>query len=330
MPRVSIIIVNWNGRDLLAECINSVQHQSYGDFELILVDNDSSDGSAEFVAKTYADVKVVRLSENRGFTGGNIAGLKLAHGEFVVLLNNDAVMTENWLQAMVAVMDHDIQIGTCSSKIIIYGTNVIDSVGNLFTTAGSGVKIGETMDADAYVTRMETWGACAAAVMYRRKMLDEVGFLDDDLFLNYEDTDLDFRALLAGWKSMFVPEAVVYHKVSSTIGSFSDTAVYYFARNSVIVWLKNMPVWLMVRYIHHRLIYEVSTFIYYGLIHRKYLPYLSGKCGVLRILPSILRKRRMIQSSRKVKNRYLQSVFAPLPSIVLRRTAALLTSKKEA
>lgn len=329
MPRVSIIVVNLNGLELLPECINSVQHQSYSDFELILVDNGSSDGSADFVENAYPFVTVIRLQINRGFTGGNIEGLKHAHGEFIVLLNNDAIMNENWLQSMVAAMDQNINIGTCSSKIIIHGTNIIDSAGNRFTTAGSGVKIGETMDADAYGESMETWGACAAAVMYRRKMLDEVGFLDDDLFLNYEDTDLDFRTLLAGWKSMFVPEAVVYHKVSSTIGSLSDTAVYYFARNSVIVWLKNMPGWLMVRYIHHRLLYEISTFIYYGLIHGKYLPFLRGKCGALRILNSTLIKRRSIQKAKKVTNRHLQSVFSPLPSTVLRKAAALLTTNKE-
>lgn len=328
MARVSIIIVNWNGKALLADCIGSILCQTYTDYEIILVDNGSTDESAEFVADAFPLVKVVGLMNNSGFTGGNIEGLKYAQGELIVLLNNDALLSEIWLSVMVAAMDSDERVGTCSSKIILFGTHLIDSVGNLFTTAGSGVKRGELEDADTYASNAETWGACAAAAIYRKLMFDEIGFLDEDFFLNYEDTDLDFRAMLAGWKSIFVHDAVVYHKVSSTIGSFSDVAVYYFARNSLLVWLKNMPFGLMVRYFHHRIFFELASFVYYGIINRKLLPYIKGKCSAISLMTKMLRKRRIIQGNRKVSTSYLQSVFVPIHTNVLQRVRVLVPTKR--
>jgi len=203
--------------------------------------------------------------------------------------------------------------------ILIDGTDRIDSVGNAFTTAGSGIKQGEGEEFRAYPSSGQTWGACAAAAFYRKAMLDEIGFLDDMLFLNYEDTDLDFRALLAGWKSRYVPEAQAYHKVSSTLGQFSDRSVYYFARNSLLVWLKDMPLPLMLRYLHHRLLYEVSSFVYYGVLKGKWLPFLRGKCSALAGIPAVLRKRKQVQQSRKVTLGDLQAVLIPVHRDIFRR-----------
>lgn len=324
VPLVSILIVNWNGKKELTPCLQSIQRQSFDNYEVIFVDNGSKDGSADFVEQNFPFARVVRLAENRGFTGGNNEGLKYARGEFIALLNNDAILSENWLHVMLTAMKNNGFLGSCSSKIIISGTNLIDSVGNEFTTAGSGLKKGEYQNADNFTESMEVHGACAAAVIYRKKMLDEIGFLDEDLFLNYEDTDLDFRALLAGWKSMFVPEAVVYHKVSSTIGKLSDSSVYYFSRNSFLVWLKNMPFRLIVRYFHHRLLYEIFSFLYYGIIHKKWRAFLNGKVGSIRLIPKMIRKRNTIQRMQKVTTVYLKSVFIPIHKNILQRSEVFL------
>ena len=274
-PLVSIIIVNWNGRSLLDDCLSALAVQTYQNFEVIFVDNGSRDDSLAFVRGKYPQVRILALESNRGFTGGNIAGYMTAKGDHVVLLNNDACLCERWLEHMVAMLASDPRIGFCSSKIIVAGTSLIDSVGDCFTTAFTGTKIGEGEEESLYAVARLVPGACAAAVIYRRKMLDEIGFLDDDFFLNHEDTDLNMRAWLAGWLCMFVPEAVAYHKVSASIGALSDKSVYYFARNNVWVWLKNVPVKYMICHLPHRMLYECAFFGYFCLIKNKWKPFLS-------------------------------------------------------
>ncbi len=318
-PLVSIIVVNWNGISLLKDCIESILRQTYGNYEIILVDNGSTDDSADYIEKNYPRVRLVRLPENRGFTGGNIEGLKQARGAYIALVNNDVMLAQQWVRAMVAGMGSDPHVGTCASRIVLNGSLRIDSVGNAFTTAGSGVKQGEGEDPSRHSSTAPTWGACAAAVLYRKTMLDDVGFLDDMLYLNYEDTDLDFRSMLAGWKSIYVPEAVAHHKISSTLGQFSDRSVYFFARNSLIVWLKDMPSALLLRYIHHRLFYELATFAYYGLAKGKWLSFIRGKCSALSLFPQILRKRKMVQRSRRVSISYLRSILIPFHKYLFRR-----------
>ncbi len=292
---VSVIIVNWNGRHLIDRCLNSLYDQTYKGYEIIVVDNGSEDGSPSFITEKHPSVKLIGLSENRGFTGGNIEGYRQARGDYIALVNNDAVLSERWLELMIESISSDDRIGLCSSKIIIAGTNRIDSAGDIFTTAFTGTKIGENEDAGRFTERRMIPGACAAAVLYRRSMLDEIGFLDDDFFLNHEDTDLNMRAWLAGWKCLFVPDAVVYHKVSASIGSLSNTAVYYFARNNEWVWLKNVPLKLLIKSLPQRVVYECASFGYFCFIAKKWRPFLKGKLDAVLGFNMMMRKRRTIQ-----------------------------------
>jgi len=316
---ISIIIVNWNGKDLIKDCLVSVSNQSYNDYEVIVVDNGSADGSVEFVKNNFPSAIVVPLSENKGFTGGNIEGFKQSRGDFIVLLNNDAILTERWLENMWMAINSDVTIGLCSSKIIIEGTNKIDSAGDIFTYAFTGTKIGEYQDAELYSERKLVPGACAAAVMYRKSMLDEIGFLDEDFFLNHEDTDLNLRAWLSGWKCLFVPEAVVYHKVSASIGNLSDVAVYYFARNNEWVWIKNTPLLLLIKYLPQRVIYEMSSFGYFCIVKRKWRPFIKGKIAALLKLPLMLRKRKEIQKLIKLSNQEIQKELVPISKYLKER-----------
>lgn len=312
MCKVSVIIVNWNGKELLADCLTSVLNQTFKDLEIILVDNGSTDDSIHFIETHFPSIKIVSLKENTGFTGGNIEGLKYAEGVFIALQNNDAVLTKDWLKDMVTAMQGDDQIGMCSSKIIIDGTNKIDSAGDIFTSAFTGTKIGEYENEEKFTEMRFVPGACAAAVLYRRKMLDEIGFLDEDFFLNHEDTDLNLRAWLAGWKCLFVPEAVVYHKVSASIGNLSDVAVYYFARNNEWVWIKNIPLLLLIKYLPQRIIYEMSSFGYFCILKRKWRPFIKGKIAALLKLPLMLRKRKEIQKLIKLSNQEIQKELIPI------------------
>lgn len=313
MAFVSVIILNWNGKYLLEECINSLKKQTYPHFEVIVVDNGSTDGSISFVEQHAPHVKLVKVGENKGFSGGNMQGLRVAKGEYIALLNNDAVATPEWLYELVLAMEKDRRVGICASKVIRHDEReIIDSAGDGCVTSAHGVKRGNGESVNAYRRREYIFGACAAAVLYKKKMIEDIGFLDEDFFLNCEDTDLNFRAQLMGWKCLYVPSAIVFHKVSATIGRLSDRAVYHSARNEEYVWIKNMPTSLMFRYLHHKLIQEIAVFIYVCIRWGKWMPFFRGKIDAFKNLPKFLRKRREIQSKKRVTDQYIKTMLIPL------------------
>jgi len=319
IPLVSIIIVNWNGLELLQECLDAIQRQTYTNHEIILVDNASHDCSVDYVCANYPQVIIIPLSENTGFTGGNIAGFHEAGGELIVLLNNDAVLTECWLEEMVSSLASDESVGFCSSKIIIKGTDKIDSVGDTFTTAFTGTKMGEYESETNYNARRYVQGACAAAVIYKREMLDKIGFLDEDFFFNHEDTDLNLRAWLSGWKCLFVPEAVVYHKVNASVGKLSDTGVYYFSRNNVWVWIKNTPAGFIFRFLPQRIIYELSSFAFFCIVKKMWGPFFRGKIDAIKKIPIMLRKRKDIQGLVRLSRVEIESGLMPISKYLMLR-----------
>jgi GT2 family glycosyltransferase len=269
-------------------------------------------------------VKLLTLTENAGFAGGNIEAYKIATGEFIALLNNDAVLTATWLEKMIAHLRMDPEIGICSSKILVYGTNRVDSVGEFFTTAFTVVRPGEGEDGDGFHKPRFVTGACAAAVVYRQKMLNKIGFLDKDFFLNHEDNDLSLRAWFSGWKCLFVPEAVAYHKVSTTIGVLSNTSVYHFSRNTEWLWIKNAPTKLLLKYLPQRIIYELLSFGYFCLIKYKWGPYLKGKMDALLLLPRMLKKRACTQRLVKLSNAEIEEDLLPLKSYLLDRLKIII------
>jgi len=277
-----------------------------------LVDNNSTDGSVGFIRERFRDIQIVELSKNRGFTGGNLAGLEVARGEFIALINNDTRAEDGWLENLLRPMLLDEKVGICASKLIIDGTDRIDSAGDGITSAGVGFKRGLWKDKSNYVQEELVFGACAAAALYRRKMLDEIGFFDDDFFLNDEDADLNFRAQLFGWRCVYVPTAVVYHKVNASIGRLSDNSVYHHSRNLEFTWIKNFPIGLMLRLAHHKVIQEIGAFSYLCVRHHKWRAFFRAKRDALRMLPSMLRKRKEIQAKKRASNGYLRTVMTPL------------------
>jgi GT2 family glycosyltransferase len=312
-PEVSIIIVNWNGEGLLRECLESLCRQVYDHFEIIVVDNASTDNSVELVRDEYPHVRLIRLPQNQGFAGGNIEGFRMAKGEYIALFNNDAVAAPNWLQELVIAMNEDERVGICASKLLMqHQPDRIDSAGDGCVTSGHGFKRGNWETSPSYAERRYVFGACAAAALYRRKMIDDVGFFDEDFFINCEDTDLNFRAQLMGWKCVYVPRAVVLHKVSATVSGLSDHGLYYSSRNDECVWIKNMPTALMIRYFHHKVIQELGTISYFCVKKGKWGPVLRGKRDAILMLPQLLRKRKKLQGRKRVTNRYLNSVLTPI------------------
>ncbi len=302
---ISVIIVNHNGEKLLSRCLQCLLKQTFSDFEIILVDNASKDKSVELIRKEFPMVKLIEHPVNSGFSGGNIIGLKEAKGEYIALLNTDAFPVPDWLFHLREGMNLDPQIGICASKLIIDGTDLIDSAGDGCTTASKGYKRGEMESARLYDRREFVFGACGGAVLYRRAMIDDIGFFDEDFFLIHEDTDLNFRAHLAGWKCLFIPQAVVHHRVRSTIGQHSDIAIYYSNRNPDLVWIKNTPIRLMLRYLHHKIISDLGSFIFFGIRKRRLRLFLKAKWDALKLFPLMLNKRKEILARRKLSDQEL-------------------------
>ena len=306
---VSIIIPNWNGREFLAKCLDSLRIQTYPDLEVILADNASSDQSVDFVKSLFPEVKIVQLETNRGFCGAANEGIKIAKGEFVALLNNDAVADPKWIEELLKGLMSSEKIGFCAPKILqmVNGAK-IDTAGDGYTRYGTAIKRGQNSNRDKYSENQFVFGACGAAVLYRKSMLEEIGYFDEDLFCLYEDVDLSFRAQLAGFKCLYVPTAVVYHHVGGTAGTNNEFTLYYGQRNLESVFLKNMPTRLLVKYLPLHIGYDLLAFVYH-ILKRNGGIYLRSKIDALRQISLIFQKRMILQEKRKVSCNYLETLF---------------------
>lgn len=315
--RVSVVVVAYNAQTTIRETISSLQAQSFKDYEIIVVDNNSHDNTVSIVRELFTTensecCKLICNSINTGFTGGNITGFKHADGEYIALLNADAEAESTWLQSLVDTMDSQKKIGICASKIINYSSHVIDSAGDGFSRSLQGFKRGEGELEEKYIECEYVFGACAGAALYRKEMLEEIGFFDEDFFLIHEDTDMNFRAQLQGWKIFYVPNAVVHHKVRSSIGHMSDLAIYYSIRNKTFVWIKNIPASILLRYLPQLAIGIIAEFIYFALRHKKISLYFRAKKDVIKMLPGMIKKRTLILKKQRVSNGYLMSIMTPL------------------
>ncbi len=312
---VSVIVVNLDRADLLRECLASLLSQGYPAFETIVVDNGSSDGSVALV-EGWGDprLRLVRLAENRGFAGGCNAGLRVARGEWIALLNNDAVAAPGWLSALVEGARRNPRLGMCASKVLFHGTDVIDKAGHLIYWDGQnrGRGTGES-DSHAFGEGSEALFPDGCAALYRRTLLVEVGGFDEDFFAYGDDADLGLRARLLGWKCRYVPEAVAYHRHSATSGRFSERKIYWVERNRFWLAVKSFPTPLLLLnpvFTLYRWLWNVGAFLaargpagnfrragsFRGLSRAVLSAYVDG----LRGLPRMLGKRRSIRRGRRL------------------------------
>ena len=246
---VSVLIVNYNREKLLRCCLDSLERQTFRGFEIIVVDNGSSDSSPAYIKSLAGGLvdKAVFLEENTGFTGGCNRGIKLASGRYVALINNDAEADPEWLSALLTAAEKDPETGMWASKILFYGTDIIDKAGHLIFPDGQnrGRGTGE-LDAGQYQAEKEALFPDGCAAMYRRKLLEETGGFDEDFFAYADDADLGLRARWLGWNCVYVPGAVVYHHHSATTGSFDPGKIYLVERNRIWLAVKNLPLPLLL------------------------------------------------------------------------------------
>ncbi|GMB01254.1 glycosyltransferase family 2 protein [Pelosinus sp. IPA-1] len=329
LKRTSIIIVNYNGSKVITQCLESLKKQTDTDFEVLIVDNASTDDSLLKI-RQFPWVKLIKLESNLGFTGGNIEGLMHATGKYICLLNPDTEVYPNWLENLCEAMERDMEIGICASKLVVYDNGMIDSAGDGCTTTGKGYKRGDGLHSNQFQKEELVFGACGGAMLIRRSLINEIGFLDNDFFLIHEDTDFNFRAQLAGWKCLFVPGAVVLHKVRSSIGHMSDMAVYYSVRNARYVLFKNMPVKIIVKYFIWHLVQELGSILYFVCKHKKLMPYLRANWDFLKEIPALLSKRREVKKIIKISEYELENMLTPVnnPYIYMEKWRKLILKGK--
>lgn len=241
-PLVSVIVVTLNNAALLKNCLASLLAQTWPAIEVIVVDNGSTEDIAGLVAKEFPRAKFLRFEENLGFAEGNNRGIAASSGEFVALINNDAVASPDWVKSLVEAAMAEPRAGAVAS-VIIDGNNpaVFDSCGMGAALDGMSRQVAKGGPVAGAAYPREVLMASGCACLYRRAALDDVGLFDNDFFAYCEDSDLGLRLQMAGWRCLLAQNAVVHHYYSMTFGRFSMKKVYWVERNHFWVFLKNYP-----------------------------------------------------------------------------------------
>jgi GT2 family glycosyltransferase len=302
-PLVSIIVLNWNGEKYLPRCLDAIAKQTFTDYEVIIIDNASTDHSVDHVEQHWPGFQVVRLDENLGFAIANNLGAKIARGNWVALLNNDAYPRPEWLENMMkAIQNYPMYSFFASCILQADDPDLIENAGDIYHI--SGLAWPRRRNATYNETPLETdevFSACAAAALYKREAFLQVGGFNEKFFSHHEDVDLGFRLRLQGYRCLFVPEAVVLHVGSASFGFQSDKVVYQVNRNLVWSFVSNMPGWLFWKYLPAHIISNLIFLLYYTFRHRASAIW-RAKFDALRGLPAAIEARKLIQKNRKVKD----------------------------
>jgi len=241
--QVSIIIPNFNGKQFLTDCLNSITKQNFSLYEVIIIDNASTDESVEYIKDNYAEFTLIQNLENLGFATAVNQGIKASNAEYVFLLNNDTELEVECVSNLLNCIDNDETIFSVSSKMIQnQDRNLIDDAGDEYTILGFTQKVGNNKSSELYRSKREIFSACAGAAIYRRGIFDIIGYFDENFFAYMDDVDISYRARIYGFKCVYCPDALVYHHVSATSGSkYNAFKIRLAARNNVYVPYKNMP-----------------------------------------------------------------------------------------
>ncbi len=275
--KISLVIVNWNGKHFLGPCLDSIfsqasqARQSYEGLEVIVVDNGSIDGSVELLKDNYKEVVLVELPDNIGFAGGNNRGFEIANGDFIFTLNNDTVLKEGFFDELLSSIETSGEsVGMWAVKILsMENKSLIDSVGGLLIYKDGLCRGRGRLETDSgqYDNLTEVFIPSACGALYRKEMLDEIGYFDERFFAYCEDSDLGIRARLAGWSALSVPKAVLYHHYSGTAGKYSTFKAYLVERNRIWLVLANFGIidaFLSIFYTIKRYFYQA-----YGVFTNK-------------------------------------------------------------
>jgi len=306
---ISVIVVNYNGRHMIGDCLDALSKQTFQAFETIVVDNGSRDDSVSFIRENYPEVKVIVLPANYGFARANNVGIHHAKGSLIFLLNNDAAPEPSCLEILVHVMNAHPEAGSCATRMVLsYQPEILDSAGDGFSVCGAAFKRGHLELAEKYGIDEWVFGACGGAALYRLKMLEEVGLLDEAYYLVHEDSDLNFRAQMMNYPCRYASAAVVAHQCNATISSYSAGYVYFTQRNVERLFLKNVPAKLIWRMMPRHVFYNVLGFLYF-LTRGKGLVFIQAKWDFLRGWKELMASRKKMKRMMRVDNESLYKKF---------------------
>lgn len=311
--KLSVIIPNWNGKHLLKICLPSLKKQSFTDFEVVVVDNGSKDGSVEYIEKYYPAVKLVKLENNIGFAPAVNLGLKICVGEMMLLLNNDTEVDKNCLKNLVGATKRK-KIGFVAAKILDFkNRKLIDSAGDYIDSVGHADNFGRGQkDGPKFSNPGPLFLATAGGSLFKREVFEKIGFFDHQYFAYMEDVDLCLRAQLAGIKGWYEPSAIIYHIHKATSSKNPGFTEYLQYRNMTLTVLKNFPKELFLKDFNwlKALLVNLNTIRYLaGIGFLKEA--LKAEWYVLKSLPKVMKQRRQIQSNIKVPTDYILENIRP-------------------
>jgi GT2 family glycosyltransferase len=309
---VGIVIVNYNGGDVIVEALRCLELQTRRPERVVVIDNASEDGSVDVVAESFPWIELVRLERNVGFAAGNNVGIaRLVGCEWVALLNPDAFAEPEWLARLVRAAEESPEYACFGSVLVDAAhTTVVDGTGDVYHVGGLAWRRdhGRRLDDVTHATP-EVFGPCAAAALYRRDALISVGAFDERWFCYFEDVDLAFRLRLAGYRCAVVAASRARHVGSAITGRESSFTLYHSHRNMVWTWLRDMPLPLQVRSSPHFLATTVLAVAWYGS-HGQLRTILRAKRDGFAALPWIVRERRALHASHAVSWQELRAVMA--------------------
>jgi GT2 family glycosyltransferase len=298
-PLVSVIVPNWNGMRFVGMCLDSLAQLHFENFEVIVVDNGSMDGSREMIEEKYPWVRLLKLPYNMGFAIACNEGIKAAKAEYVVLLNNDIEVVPDWLSELYEGMERHPECGMGTTKMMFLDNrDVFYNTGDLFHSwsAGGGRGQGEK-DHGQYDQEDYVFGACAGAGIYRKKLFKQIGLFDEDFFIFAEDVDLNMRSQLQGFQAVYLPKSKVYHIGTATVGLYSDRYVYLCKRNDILVFIKNYSLKMYFKYLYSIWKHQFNDIKYFTYRGQGQV-LLKSKWDALKLLPKMLFRRFQIQRTR--------------------------------
>lgn len=307
-PKVSIVIVNTNELHHLQRLLPSIYEQDYPNYEVLIVDNVSTDGSVEWIERVFPQTRIIRNSENLGYAGANNVGFRNSSGKYVAVLNPDTEVDKAWLKGLISVSEDDPQIGLATPKILhMHEPDKINACGNTITLTGLTFCRGLDEPATAYPDLETVSAVSGAAFVIRRNVIEEIGDFDPNFFIYFEETDLSLRAMLAGYRCVYVPSSTVMHQYTF---KFTARKAFWQERNRYFSLLKNLRLPTLLILSPALLIGEMISWGYVVLHGPSHvISKLQSYLWIMTHWRQVLNSRKQVQSIRRVKDRVLIDRF---------------------
>lgn len=307
-PLFSIVIPTYNGKKLLDDCLESIKNQSLKDFEVILVDNGSTDQTSK-LARKYKWIHYFNLKKPLGFAKPVNFGIKKSKGKYIFLLNNDVKLDKNCLEEIKIAFDKNKKADFAALLMLNWNGKKVDSAGDGFSWWGRAYPRGRGENPKNYQKDEYVFGACGGASVFKRKIFDNVGYLDEDFYAYFEDADLSFRAQLAGYRCLYISSAKVFHKGSSTFKKDSAKIRFIGNRNKDWVIFKNYPTKFLLTNLYKLMATKLKS-MFTDLSDGLVLSSFRAIGASFVSIPKLMAKRTKIQKNIKVSDQYLLSIIS--------------------